>query len=79
MQKMIDAGSVRRLTAEEKTKWDGGVHYMPHFPVLNRESTSTDLRIVMDSACKNMHSRRSFNDLVRAVSNALNDIVDVQI
>merc|ERR1711867_50385 len=79
MQKMIDAGSVRRLTQEERRVWTGGVHYMPHFAVLNRESNSTELRIVMDSASKNLHNRRSFNDLVRPVPNALNDIVDVQL
>ena len=76
---MIEAGAARKLTPEEMKSWSGGVHYLPHFAVLNPESSSTALRIVMDSKCKNMHSRKSFNDLVRAVPNAINDIVDVQL
>ena len=60
-------------------EWHGGVHYMPHFPVYNPESSSTPLRIVSDSACVNRHSGLSFNDLIRAVPNALNDITEVQL
>ena len=56
-----------------------GVHYMLHFAVLNPESKSTKLRIVVDSACKNKHSNLSFNDLMRPVPNSLNDITDVQL
>ena len=52
---------------------------MPHFPVLNPESASTPLRVVSDSACVNRHSGLSFNELIKAVPNALNDITDVQL
>ena len=46
IQKMVDAKSVRKLSKEEMVAWKGGVHYMPHFPVLNPESASTPLRVV---------------------------------
>merc|ERR1711867_140134 len=76
---MLDAGSITRMTEQERKVTQHGVHYMPHFAVLNPESKSTKLRIVVDSACKNRHSKFSFNDLVRPVPNALNDITDVQL
>merc|ERR1712101_64329 len=59
MQKMLDAGSVVKLDKDEASSWTGGVHYMPHFPVLNKESASTKLRIVVDSKCKNSVSKKS--------------------
>merc|ERR1711867_372472 len=79
MRRMLDAGAARALSDQEMKDWEGGVHYLPHFPVLNPESASTSLRIVMDSKFPNKHSRKSLNDLVCAVPNALNDITDVQI
>ena len=78
MQRMLDSSSVRPLTNEEMEGYQGGVHYMPHFPVLNPESSSTKLRIVVDSKFRNSRSNLSFNDLIRDVPNALNDILDVQ-
>ena len=59
------------------TAYKGGVHYMPHFPVMNPESSSTPLRIVVDSKCVNKKSGLAFNDLIAPVPNALNDILDV--
>ena len=47
--------------------------------MLNPESASTSLCIVMDSKFVNKHTRRSLNDLVKEVPNALNDITDVQL
>ena len=79
MRRMLEAGAARKLTAEEMKKWSGGVHYLPHFAVLNPESSSTSLRIVMDSKFPNKHTKRSLNDLVKEVPNALNDITDVQL
>ena len=79
MRKMVATGSVRRLEKKEMEEWGGGIHYLPHFGVHNPESSSTSLRIVMDSKCKNGSSGLAFNDLIRAVPNALNDITDVQL
>ena len=56
INRMLEAGAARPLTAEEMRAWKGGVHYLPHFPVLNPESASTSLRIVMDSKFQNKHS-----------------------
>ena len=43
IQRMLDAGAARKLTPQEMKEWKGGVHYLPHFPVLNPESSSTAL------------------------------------
>ena len=78
MSRMLEAGAVRGLSDKEMHDYDGGVHYMPHFPVINPESSSTRLRIVVDSKFRNGKSLLSFNDLIRDVPNALNDITEVQ-
>ena len=49
MTRMVDSGAVRKLGAEEMAEYKGGIHYMPHFPVVNPESSSTKVRIVVDS------------------------------
>ena len=77
MQRMLDAKAVRELTEQEMRAHQGGVHYMPHFPVMNPDSASTPLRIVVDSKCINKRSGLAFNDLIAPVPNALNDILDV--
>ena len=77
MTKMIDAGVVTRLIDQEMRDWKGGVHYMSHFPVVNPDSSSTKLRIVMDLKMKNNNSGLSFNDLVEPVPNALSEILVV--
>merc|ERR1711867_27811 len=79
IRRMLEAGAARELEPEEMKDWRGGVHYLPHFPVLNPESSSTALRIIMDSKFANKHTRKSLNDLIRDVPNALNDITDVQV
>merc|ERR1711867_76616 len=79
ISRMLEAGAARKLSVEEMKDWRGGVHYLPHFPVLNPESSSMALRIVMDSKFANKHSKKSLNDLVREVPKALNDIPDVQV
>ena len=53
IKRMIEAGCVTRMSEEERKTTKFGIHYMPHFAVLNPESKSTKLRIVVDSACKN--------------------------
>ena len=77
LSRMIGAGVVSAILLEESSAWGGGVHYMPHFAVHNKESASTKLRIVVDSSCRNANSKLSFNDLMTPLPNALNDILGV--
>ena len=76
---MMEAGVVRALERQEILDYDGGVNYMPHFNVMNPESASTKLRIVVDSKCPNAVTGKSFNDLIKPVPNALNEISEVQL
>merc|ERR1711867_414074 len=41
VRRMLEAGAARELTSQEMKDWKGGVHHLPHFPVLNPESSST--------------------------------------
>ena len=54
MTKMIEKGVVKKLVKHEILEYEGGVNYMPHFNVMNPESSSTKLRIVVDFKCVNV-------------------------
>ena len=54
MRRMLTAGVVIKLGEKDLKVYRGGIHYMPHFPILNPESKSTKLRIVVDSKCKTL-------------------------
>ena len=61
MRKSIERGAVV-LLGEEDLQYDGPIHYISHFGVINPDSVSTSLRIVSNSASKNQHSKLSLND-----------------
>ena len=77
MQRMIDVDVISLLTDQEMRLYEGGVHYMPHFGVVNPESKSTKLQIVVNSSTKNSKTGLSFNDLIELVPNGLNDPLTV--
>ena len=77
IRKALEAGALVELSKEEMETWEGGVHYVTHFPVENPASLSMPVRVVSNSKMKNAKTGLSFNDMVRAVPNALNDIWDV--
>ena len=64
MRKYQENGTVTRITPQELQGYDGGKHFIAHFPVIKMSSTSTKVRIVSDSAMKNAITGKSFNDLV---------------
>ena len=66
MRRMVASTAVRPLTEAVMREHKGGVHYLPHFPVLNPESSSTKLRCQHSSAdlyIQNILSRKSIQDL----------------
>ena len=77
MDKAINAGSLREISAEEQARWNGPVHYVTHFGVINLDSKSTKVRVVSNSAMPNANTRRSFNDTTEPVPNALSDLWDI--
>ena len=76
MKKMIERGAVVPLVKED-LEYQGPIHYITHFGVLNPESKSTPLRIVSNSASKNQHSGLSFNDCTEDGPNTLNGLLQV--
>ena len=79
MHKAREAGALVKLHEKELVSWEGPVHYVSYFPVINPDSSSTRVRIVSNSAMKNSHTGYSFNDTTDAVPNTLNDLYDVLI
>ena len=77
MSKALATGAVVELTPQDMIDWKGPVHYITHFPVKKESSASTKVRIVSNSAMPNSRTGKSFNDLLRPVPNALNEIYDV--
>ena len=76
MQQTIERGAVVPLGSED-LKYNGPIHYITHFGVLNPESKSTKLRIVSNSASKNQHSGLSLNDCMEDGPNTLNGLLQV--
>ena len=50
MKKYIDRGVIVRIPPEELREWKGPVNYVSHHAVHKPESSSTPVRIVMNSS-----------------------------
>ena len=77
INKAMAAGAIVALTKEEISNWTGGVHYVTVFPVCNPGSQSTKVRVVSNSKLTNSHTKKSLNDLIKPIPNALSDILDI--
>ena len=51
MEKAIEAKSIVKLTEQELKDWTGPVHFITHFPVVNNESSSTKVRVILTVKC----------------------------
>jgi hypothetical protein len=69
----IDKGYLRRVTQEEKQPPE--VWYLPHFPVVRMDKTSTKVRIVFDCAAK--MDGVSLNDTIHAGPKLQQELFDV--
>ena len=76
MKKFIERGTFVQLTEEEMREYAGPVNYITHHGVL-KDSASTPLRIVTNSAKKN--GLYSLNDLLPKGPNSLNDMLAVMV
>ena len=76
MEKAIKEGSVRKLSKEEMTLYEGPVNYNPYFGVKNENSVSTKLRVVLHSAHVNVRSGLSLNDCMDKGPNQISSLVD---
>jgi hypothetical protein len=61
-RKAVATGAVTKVTQEELDTYSGPVNYNTTFGVINENSSTTRLRIVLNSALKNARSGLSLND-----------------
>ena len=47
---MVDRNAARKLNNNEMQQYQGTVHYISHHEILKSESTSTPMRIVLNSS-----------------------------
>ena len=76
-RKAVDAGTVTRVTQEELDTYSGPVNYNTTFGVINENSTTTRLRIVLNSALKNARSGLSLNDCMHQGPDELAVLTDI--
>ena len=73
----IKRGVFREIDEEEQRKYEGPVFYVTHNPVYKEGSSSTPMRLVINSSLK--YKGRSLNDVLVKGPNVLNDILGVQL
>ena len=67
------------MSQEEMDKWTGPVSYCSHHAVYKPDSTTTPLRVVMNSSLKNNTCGLSPNQCQMKGPNALNSLLEVLI
>ena len=60
---------------QKKFKLAGTVHYLPHYPVIRTEKSTSRVRIVYDASAKRDGS--SLNDCLETGPNTLPQIIDI--
>ena len=73
----VKRGVFRKLTDEEMNAWNGPVFYVTYHEVMKEGSSSTPMRLVMNSSLK--YKGRSLNDILMKGCNTLNDLFGVQL
>ena len=73
----VNRGVFRLLTEEEMSAHKGPVFYLTYHEVEKEDSTTTPLRIVMNSSLK--YKGRSLNDILMKGPNTLNDLFTIQL
>ena len=76
-QEMLTLGSVEEVSQVEMDGWSGPVHYISMQHVINEGSTTTRLRIVINSSLKCSKTQLSLNDMLPKGPNVLKDIWDI--
>ena len=73
----VKRGVFRKLSDEEMAAHTGPVFYVTYHEVEKEDSTSTPLRIVMNSSLK--YKGKSLNDILMKGPNTLNDLFTIQL
>ncbi|XP_074645870.1 uncharacterized protein LOC141902130 [Tubulanus polymorphus] len=76
IQNHLERGYIRKVPANEiassPSEW-----YLPHFPVVKLQRTTSKVRIVFDAAAK--HNGKCLNDAIYAGPNLQNDLINILI
>ena len=72
----IQRGVFRKIDEEELNAYNGPSHYVTHHEVFKEGSTSTPVRLVINSSLQ--YKGRSLNDILMKGPNTLNDLFGVQ-
>ena len=75
MQRMLDAGTARRVTKHELESYTGPKYFLTHHPIWKLESKSTPCRIVFNSSAK--YKGKSMNDHLAKGPSLLNSLPGV--
>ena len=78
-RKLVEKGSLRKLTDKEMLLWQGPINYNALFCVTKDSSMSTKTRIVSNSKQKNQHSGLSLNECMYQGPDCLASLLDVLI
>ena len=73
-KEMIELGTIREISQHEMDIWKGPVHYVPVQHVINQKSTSTPLRLVLNSSLKCPKTGLSLNSILAKGPNLLSDL-----
>ena len=72
LQEQERRGFIEKVDESEPT--NNKVHYIPHHPVVKKESSTTPIRIVYDCSCRMSPEHSSLNDSLMNTPPALNDL-----
>ena len=75
IQRMLNAGTARRITKKELDSYKGPKYFLTHHPIWKLESKSTPCRIVFNSSAK--YKGKSMNDLLAKGPSLLNNLPGV--
>ena len=76
-QDFIDRGVISEITDQEMTEYDGPVYYVSHHKVFKPGSTSTPVRIVINSSLQ--YKGVSLNDILMKGPNFLQNLYGIQL
>ena len=77
-QDLIDRNVFREIPEDEMKNYDGPIFYITHHEVYKEESSSTPVRIVLNTSLKNKDGM-SLNDVMMKGPNSLNNIFGIQL
>ncbi|XP_062566818.1 uncharacterized protein LOC134229116 [Saccostrea cucullata] len=72
IEQYIEKGYIRKIDRDEEKSW---TWYLPHFPVIRPDKTTTKTRIVFDASAK--HGGVSLNDMIYCGPKLQNELFDV--